>query len=261
MFARLGFSVAAHVDPDILLVDEVLSVGDYHFQQKCFNKLQEFLCKGTSLIFISHNMTAVSTLCTSALLLKKGEAVFHGDLSTAIKKYHAFYEDAASGRDIEVVRARLISATGEEREVFQPGEEVVLEVEIRATADIANAHAALLIHTAENQFLFDTATSKLLHGKRLHLKRGEVATVVFGVTLNIRGGVFQLGFTVTSEIEVTGQFMYYSACLKRVVMTGDRSANGLVYLNPWAEFHKQQTSQSRVIKPHISLPGNRRLRL
>src|SRR6266852_535382 len=78
MYARLGFSVAAHVDPEVLVVDEVLSVGDYHFQEKCFAKMREFTRNGTTLIFVSHNLTAVGTLCKSALLLHKGVPVFQG---------------------------------------------------------------------------------------------------------------------------------------------------------------------------------------
>jgi lipopolysaccharide transport system ATP-binding protein len=235
MYARLGFSVAAHVDPEVLLVDEVLSVGDYHFQQKCFDKMRDFVQKGTSLVFVSHNMTAVSTLCKQALLLRSGEPVFQGDVSTAVQKYHAFYEEETAGKEVEVIEVRLKSANGEEREVFAPGEEIRLEVTLKAVTDVRNAHAALLIHTADGQLLFDTATSKLLEGERLNLSKGESAMIVFTLDMNLRGGVFSLGFTVTSEIEVPGQFMYYHGCLKRVVMMGEREANGLVHLNPRAE--------------------------
>src|SRR5215470_11631558 len=138
MYARLGFSVAAHVDPDVLLVDEVLSVGDYHFQQKCFDKMREFVQNGTSLIFVSHNMTAVSTLCSSALLLRKGTPVYQGDVSTAMQKYHAFYEEDIVSKEVEVTYARLTSSAGSEREVFEPGEEIRLEIGIRAKTEMLN---------------------------------------------------------------------------------------------------------------------------
>src|SRR5262249_10119969 len=201
--ARLGFSGAAHIEPDVLLVDEVLSVGDYHFQQKCFDKMREFVDQGTSVIFVSHNMTAVSTLCSSALLLRHGEPVYHGNVSTAMQKYHAFYDTETRGSEVEVTSARLSAVTGEERGVFEPGEQIPMEIEIRALTEIRDAHAALLIHTADGQLIFDTATSRLLNRKRLNLARGETAQVVFLLDMNLRGGVFRLGFTVTSEIEVT----------------------------------------------------------
>lgn len=235
MYARLGFSVAAHIDPEVLLVDEVLSVGDYHFQQKCFDKMRDFVRRGTSLVFVSHNMTAVSTLCTSALLLRKGDPVFQGEVSTAVQKYHSFYEEEMPGDEIEVVEVRLKSDGGEEREVFEPGEAIRFEIMLKARAEIRNAHAAMLIHTVDGQLIFDTATSKLLPGERLNLRKGESARIVFRLEMNLRGGVFKLGFTVTSEIEVTGQFMYWHGCLKRIVMTEEHEANGIVHLNPQAE--------------------------
>ena len=73
MYARLGFSVAAHVDPDILLVDEVLSVGDMSFQQRCMEKMQEKIRSEVAVIFVSHNLSAVANLCDRAILLSKGE--------------------------------------------------------------------------------------------------------------------------------------------------------------------------------------------
>jgi lipopolysaccharide transport system ATP-binding protein len=235
MYARLGFSIAAHIDPEVLLVDEVLSVGDYHFQQRCFEKMRDFVRRGTSLVFVSHNMTAISTLCTRALLLRKGEPLFQGDVSTAVQKYHTFYEEEMGSEEVEVIDVRLKSESGEERDVFEPGEEISFEVTLRARADIRNAHAALLIHTADGQLLFDTATSRLLDGERLNLTKGECATIVFRLDMNLRGGVFRLGFTVTSEIEVRDQFMYWHGCLKRIVMRGEHEANGVVHLNPRAE--------------------------
>ena len=93
MNARLGFAIAAHIEPEVLIVDEVLSVGDYHFQEKCFAKMKEFTRDGTTLIFVSHNLAAVSSLCKSALLLKHGEPIYQGDVRTAIGKYYSFYEE------------------------------------------------------------------------------------------------------------------------------------------------------------------------
>jgi lipopolysaccharide transport system ATP-binding protein len=235
MYARLGFAVAAHVNPDVLIIDEVLSVGDYHFQQRCFDKMREFLRNGTTLVFVSHNMTAVSSLCQSALLLRKGLPVYLGDISTAIQKYHAFYEEETQDGDVQLLDACLTNSSGQETEIFEPGEQIVLELRLKATADITNAHAALLIRTEEGQLVFDTATSRLLDKKKLNLLRGETARIAFTLNMNLRNGVFLLGFTVTSEIEVPGQFIYYNGKVKRVVMAGEHKSNGIVYLNPRAE--------------------------
>ena len=74
MNARLGFAVAAHVDPDVLLIDEVLAVGDFSFQQKCFARLEEFRKSGAAIVFVSHNMQAIVSLCDKALLLRPGRS-------------------------------------------------------------------------------------------------------------------------------------------------------------------------------------------
>jgi lipopolysaccharide transport system ATP-binding protein len=78
MYARLGFSVAAHVDPDILLVDEVLSVGDMSFQQRCMDKMREKIKSDVAVIFVSHNLAAVASLCDRSILLNKGDMVWMG---------------------------------------------------------------------------------------------------------------------------------------------------------------------------------------
>jgi len=235
MHARLGFAVAAHVNPEALIVDEVLGVGDYHFQQRCFDKMQEFLKGGTSVVFVSHNMTAVGALCKRALLLRKGIPVYLGDVSSAIQMYHSFYEEETQDGDVELVDVRLRNSTGMETDVFEPGEEITLDLRIRARRGVRDAHAALLLHTEDYQLVFDTATSRLLDKKRLDLRAGETARISFKLNMNLRNGVFLLGFTVTSEIEVVGQFIYYNGKVKRIVMAGESKSNGMVYLNPRAE--------------------------
>jgi len=95
MYARLGFSIAAHVDPEVLLVDEVLSVGDMWFQEKCIRKMLSFKERGISIIFVSHNMEPVNLLCTRTLLLKKGELKMIGETRQVISEYIHGNTDAA----------------------------------------------------------------------------------------------------------------------------------------------------------------------
>ncbi len=88
MFIRLAFSVAAHLDPDILLVDEVLAVGDAAFQKKCLAKLGEAGQEGRTVVFVSHNMNAVEQLCTSGILLDRGKLIQHSpDVADCIRQY------------------------------------------------------------------------------------------------------------------------------------------------------------------------------
>src|SRR3954454_4851646 len=87
MQVRLAFAVAAHLQPEILLVDEVLAVGDAEFQAKCLGKMQDVTREGRTIIFVSHNLAAVRSLCTRALLLEKGGLVFDGPTEEAVARY------------------------------------------------------------------------------------------------------------------------------------------------------------------------------
>lgn len=87
MYARLGFSIAAHVDPEILLVDEVLSVGDMWFQEKCLEKMLSFKNKNIAIIFVSHNLESVNVLCSKTALIKKGTLRAFGDTAETIREY------------------------------------------------------------------------------------------------------------------------------------------------------------------------------
>jgi lipopolysaccharide transport system ATP-binding protein len=87
MYVRLAFAVAAHLDPEILIVDEVLAVGDAAFQKKCLGKMSEVAGQGRTVAFVSHNMNAVSQLCSSALLLNQGTATARGEVGEIVAKY------------------------------------------------------------------------------------------------------------------------------------------------------------------------------
>jgi len=87
MYVRLGFAVAAHMEPEILIVDEVLAVGDVHFQRKCLGKLDDVARSGRTVLFVSHNMAAVQRLCTSAMLLQHGKLIRVGDARSTVAAY------------------------------------------------------------------------------------------------------------------------------------------------------------------------------
>ncbi len=87
MYMRLAFSVAINVDADILLIDEILSVGDQHFQEKCFDKIEELKKEGKTIVFVTHGMESVKRFCTRAVWLHQGEIKMDGDTNTVIEKY------------------------------------------------------------------------------------------------------------------------------------------------------------------------------
>jgi lipopolysaccharide transport system ATP-binding protein len=87
MYVRLAFAVAAHLEPEILIVDEVLAVGDAEFQKKCLGKMGDVAKGGRTVLFVSHNLSAISSLCGTAIFLKNGQIEFHGTVSQAIQNY------------------------------------------------------------------------------------------------------------------------------------------------------------------------------
>lgn len=97
MYARLGFAVAAHLDTDILLVDEVLAVGDTGFQQKCLGKMSEVAGRGRTVLFVSHNMAAVRQLCTRGLVLERGRVAYCGEIGGAVAAYQEQFAAAGVG--------------------------------------------------------------------------------------------------------------------------------------------------------------------
>jgi lipopolysaccharide transport system ATP-binding protein len=96
MFVRLAFSVAAHLDPEILIVDEVLSVGDLHFRNRCLGRMQGLRDDGRTVLFVSHDLTSVRQLCTRALMLQEGHVVDDGDPDMVTRRYESQYRDGSA---------------------------------------------------------------------------------------------------------------------------------------------------------------------
>lgn len=95
MYVRLAFAVAAHLEPEILIVDEVLAVGDMSFQKKCLGKMEEVGKDGRTVLFVSHNMAMISNLCQKGIVLKQGGLLFQGEMSEAVL---AYYQDNRDGK-------------------------------------------------------------------------------------------------------------------------------------------------------------------
>jgi ABC-type polysaccharide/polyol phosphate transport system ATPase subunit len=134
MYMRLGFSVAAHIQSDVLLLDEVFAVGDEQFQRKCFGKIAEFKNRGGTIVFVSHDAQAVERLCERAVLLHQGQLAFDGDTQEGIAAYRRLLAADATPEEIEaglrewgsgearIVSAALLDDSGEERPQFAAGE-------------------------------------------------------------------------------------------------------------------------------------------
>lgn len=104
MYVRLAFAVAAHLEPEILIVDEVLAVGDAQFQKKCLGKMHDVAAHGRTVLFVSHNMAAVCALCSRAIILNRGQVEFDGVAETAVLAYQSARQSPADRKAGEVVR-------------------------------------------------------------------------------------------------------------------------------------------------------------
>jgi ABC-2 type transport system ATP-binding protein len=140
-YVRLGFAIAAHVDPDILLVDEVLAVGDEAFQQKCLAKIAEFQQRGCTILFVTHALDLVAQVCSRAVVLDHGRVLHDGDPTDGAEKLRVLLGTAAdqtqgapaSTGDLRVVDVRLRDpASGQAAGRFQPGDPMAIEIEVTA---------------------------------------------------------------------------------------------------------------------------------
>jgi lipopolysaccharide transport system ATP-binding protein len=143
MYVRLAFAVAAHLEPEILIVDEVLAVGDVAFQTKCLGKMGNVAREGRTVLFVSHSMPAVCRLCQQALLIDEGRLIMHGSADTVVERY--LLQDRATDEAVFKLPAssavapgspstlRLLGSDGEIRARFRIGEkwQIALDFDIR----------------------------------------------------------------------------------------------------------------------------------
>lgn len=137
MYVRLAFAVAAHLEPEILIIDEVLAVGDAQFQKKCLGKMQDVATGGRTVLFVSHNMGTVCAICSRAILMERGVLKLDGPSNTVINDYLARREAQASTRDPRARLKRLddnldLLAVDLDKPVIASGEGLNVEIRIRA---------------------------------------------------------------------------------------------------------------------------------
>jgi lipopolysaccharide transport system ATP-binding protein len=189
MYMRLAFSVAAHLEPDILVVDEVLAVGDAAFQKKCLGKMGTVARHGRTVLFVSHNMGAVVSLCSRALLLDSGHLLLDSDPITAAARYQSMLAaapvrstDLSSAEHFGTGKARFESLRliperrdGSPREMMCPGNRLRIELRIVAHAPVDSANVGITIYDASGYRLVDANTA--MQGRFVSLNAGDEARV------------------------------------------------------------------------------------
>jgi lipopolysaccharide transport system ATP-binding protein len=154
MYVRLAFAVAAHLEPEILIVDEVLAVGDAAFQRKCLGKMEDVSQQGRTLIFVSHNMAAVTALCNRAFLLEKGEVIAAGNTGSVIDAYTASWKtlpelrrrtDRVGTGTARIVGIRLETADGRAADSIRSGEPMRFLVNLEAAQDVVGKPVGVVL--------------------------------------------------------------------------------------------------------------------
>jgi ABC-2 type transport system ATP-binding protein len=180
MYMRLGFSVAMHIQPDVLLLDEVLAVGDEAFQQKCFGRIGDYQRGGGTIIFVSHDPSAVERICDRAIMLEHGRVLEEGPSGDVVRAYHrrlvtgpaeaatARRNGAGTGR-CRVHEVKALAGDGSARDRFTEGEPMALEVWLYSEQEIEDASVTVGIRDADGR----PVGSQTLEGVLLRPERLE----------------------------------------------------------------------------------------
>ena len=150
MYLRLGFAIAAHLDPDILLLDEVLAVGDAEFQSKCIQRINQLRRDGTTIVFVSHNLGAVESLCDRVLLLRRGEIACSGPPRYVISEYERMLNSmvawapsgaggTAASSAAQITAVACFNSEGRKTTIFATGDEARVKVEYVARELVKDA--------------------------------------------------------------------------------------------------------------------------
>ena len=181
MYIRLGFAVAVHTDPEILLVDEVLAVGDERFQRKCLDRIAVFQRDGRTIVLVTHSMDMLRSVCTRAMFLDGGSVRAEGLPADVIRVFRdtlhgESHIEASPGeergnRQIQILRVVITDGDGQEREVFRAGEDLVISIDIDAPEPVNDPMVGIAVYDEKDALVLGTNSDILgvslgvLHGK------------------------------------------------------------------------------------------------
>jgi lipopolysaccharide transport system ATP-binding protein len=211
MTVRLGFSIAAHLDPEILVVDEVLAVGDAEFQKKAIGKMQDVSRgEGRTVLFVSHNMSSLKNLCNKGVLLKNGYLEYESNINDTIEKYISSNvlkttfdpagKRAGTGRAI-VKNIKLLDVFSK-NEVFsyKMGEDILLEIQIDANTLINNLDINIRLNDIHNVAIAAWRTKETCVEQR-KVDKGSCIVFLHIKNLNVFNGIYNLSFSLIDGTE------------------------------------------------------------
>jgi len=204
MYVRLGFAIAAHLDPDVLLLDEVLAVGDAAFQQKCRDRIHQLRNEGTTLVFISHDLAAVQDVCTRAMLMQQGRIAAAGSPADMIRQYQqstvihdvrrAVPSGYAFGTRARIVSAVFMDESGNPQSSFLTGGHLHLRLYYEAFEDFDDIDFGVFFYTPDDVLACQFST-RLTQGF-VSIKKGVGFVDFTTSSLGLTSGIYQVDATI-----------------------------------------------------------------
>lgn len=201
MYVRLGFAIAVHCEPDILLVDEILAVGDAGFQNKCFNAVGKLREDGATTVLVSHNMHVVSTFTQKLLFINDGKSEYFNSVAEGIKKYTELFvskedsgvEKISSGND----KIKFFDVEINKR-IFFPGDSFSISMKYESLVDYDYTDIDIAILSNNELAFYFQATNKA-YNKDIHLKKGEHALKIEIEDMRINDAMVKIAIAVWSK--------------------------------------------------------------
>ena len=209
MYVRLAFGVAAHLEPEILIVDEVLAVGDSEFQRKCIGKMKEVATGGgRTVLFVSHNMAAIATLCSKACYLKSGKVEFVGDVNSAINIHNQslIASDKNVAQDVtiaKILKFHFSDSGNQPLRTFQPST-ILLHIELKKKLPDVGVHIMISDHIGTLISGFDTRAVNANFGGN----QGECFALQFDIaSLPLLPGSYEVTIVIRDDINFKAEMV------------------------------------------------------
>jgi lipopolysaccharide transport system ATP-binding protein len=243
MYARLGFSVAAHINPDVMIVDEVLSVGDYVFQQKCVQRMKEVMRSGSAVVFVSHNMKSVVEFCQNCILLERGRVVAQGEAYNVVANYvqrQTAVRQLDQSRDVKITKVTVRNYEGE-CILFESGQQAWVDIELYAHKPCKKLSVSLYLMDSGGQLIFNTSLGRLGYAA-FDLNPGQVFRCTLELKLNLAEGTFHVGSLVFRYDNETEYDRWLQAAT--IFVSSSQDIRGLV--NCFPKVVKQEIADDRL---------------
>lgn len=246
MYVRLAFAVAAHLEPEILIVDEVLAVGDAEFQKKCLGKMKQVSSDGKTILFVSHNMAAVRNLCTSSVLMKNGSIVASGTVDAVMRDYlieassskSIYTKEIDLSKAVSLFKIEVTDQNGRYLNTHNFENKILINIEYRINNRIDGLVVWYALRTIDEQIVF-ASTDNDLNPKMLESREP---------------GIFRTSCAIPEKLLNTGNYRLVVG-LNRIIGDNevyDRVDDLIINVEDLAKYHSKEISErTGIIKPFL----------